>query len=123
MEFKRPESLIYPQIYKTFEVDGEEFCIQDLTESREAEALEFLTQYVIPEENFCKALQIHKNPIAMEIMLNRYREKFKSRLSLVCFKRETGELVGLNVLGVITKGESKGEIVSGLQHQILNKSL
>lgn len=105
MEFKRPEGSIYPQIYKTFVVKDEEFYITDLTADHSEQALDLITQYVIPEENFCKAIQIHTKPNAMKIMMESYRDLFKKQMSLVCIKKETGELVGLNILGVKTKGE------------------
>ena len=107
MEFKRQESLNFPQIYKTFKVSDEEFYISDLTDDYFDAALELLVMYVMPEENFCKAIQIHKNPNAMKIMCENYRILFAKKTSLACFKKETNELVGLNILGVNTKGVEK----------------
>lgn len=112
MEFKRPENLKFPQIYKTFMVNDENFYITDLTEDHAEEALGLLVEFVIPEENFCKAVQIHKKPNAMKIMCDNYRVLFAKKMSLACFKADTKELVGLNILGVKMKNEQKATTVS-----------
>lgn len=113
MEFKRPDDFIYPKVYSTFVVKGEEFYVTDLTEDRAELALDLIVKYVIPEENFCKALKIHTKPNAVKVMSDRYRELFKKKMSLACFKKDSGELVGLNVLGVTSRGEKKVNSVSG----------
>lgn len=107
MGFERPESSKYPQVYATFQAGGEKFHISDLTEDHWEEALTLLVKYVIPEETFCRAIKIHKKPNAMKFMIDSYRRLFKEKVSLACFKAATGELVGLNILAVKTKGESK----------------
>lgn len=112
MEFKRPESSIFPQVYQTFTAKGEEFYISDLTEDHTEAALDLLVRYVVPEENFCRAVRIHEKPNAMKIICENYRELFGKKTSLVCCKKETGEIVGLNILGVKTKGEKDDKIVN-----------
>jgi hypothetical protein len=112
MEFKRSDGAVYPQVYKTFESKGEEFYITDLIEDHETEALDLLVKYVLPEENFCKAIQILKKENAMKIICENYRKLIKKQMSLACFKSDTGELVGLNILNVVFKDEPKPEPVS-----------
>lgn len=112
MAFHRVASAVYPQIYKTFESKGEEFCIVDLVEEQEREALDLLVKYVIPEENFCKAIHIHTKENAMRIISENYRKLFKKQMSLACVKKSSGELVGLNVLSVVSKDDPKPEPVS-----------
>lgn len=92
--------------------NNEEFHIADLTEKHVEEALELLAKFVIPEENFCKAIQIHTKENAMKIMMETYRELIAKRMSLGCFKTGTDELVGLNILGVKTRGEKSESKVS-----------
>lgn len=112
MEFKRPESSIFPQKYQSFTVNGEEFYISDLTEDHTEAALDLLVNYVIPEETFCKGIRIHEKPNAMKIISENYLELFAKKTSLVCCKKESDEIVGLNILGVKTKGEKDDKIVS-----------
>lgn len=112
MEFQRPEDLPFPQVYRTFIVNGEEFYISDLCEDVSEEAWKLIAKFLIPEETFCKSKQIHKNSYAMNFMYEGYLELFKKKTSLACFKKETNELVGLNVLGVKTRGIESNRIVS-----------
>lgn len=106
MEFKRLESATYPQIYKTFSVNGEEFYVSDLTEDYAEEALNILNKYVVTEETFCKAVKIYSKENAMKIVNENYRQLFKKRMSLACFNKETGEMVGLNILGVKSRSDT-----------------
>ncbi|CRK86210.1 CLUMA_CG000337, isoform A [Clunio marinus] len=110
MEKKRIEGLLYPQIYSTFLINGEEFNIQDLTERYYKDALSLLTEYLMPEENFCKSVQIHKNEEAMKGIITSYMKLFEQRMTLACFKKQTGELVAVNVLGITRSGETKDDI-------------
>jgi hypothetical protein len=112
MEFERAEGAVYPQIYKTFESKGEEFIITDLTVDHEEEALELLLNFVVPEENFCKSIKLHKNENAMKIIRESYKKHFKKQMSLACFKKVSGELVGLNILNVVSKNDPKPDPVS-----------
>lgn len=98
-------SSTYPQIYREFCVKDEEFYIADLTEDDAEEALDLLVKYVIPEENFCKAIEIHKKPNAVKVMCDGYRGLFKLKTSLACFRQDSKELVGLNILGVKMRDE------------------
>lgn len=116
MKFKRPENLPFPQVYKSFIVNGEEFYISDLSEDLSEEAWELIAKFLIPEETFCKSKQIHKNDYAMHFMYDGYLELFKQKTSLACFKKETNQLVGINVLGVKTRGVESNRIVSHEQH-------
>jgi hypothetical protein len=102
------------QVYETVVAKNEEFFIAVLPEEFKEEALDLLTKFCIPEENFCKAIQIHLKPNAVKVMLEAYRELFKQELTLGCFKKKTNELVGLNVLGVKTRDEKSKETVGKL---------
>lgn len=111
MEFKGPEATNYPQVYERFFARDEEFYVADLTENHVDEALDLLTKFVIPEENFCKAIQIHTKVNAMKVMTESYRELIAKKTSLGCYN-ELGELVGLNILAVKTRGEKSESKVS-----------
>lgn len=82
------------KVYEKFSSKGEEFFIAILPENHIDDALDLLTNFCIPEENFCKAIQIHLKPNAMKIMMESYRELFQQNLTLACFTKETLELVG-----------------------------
>ena len=112
----------YPRTYKEFSVQGEDFVITDLTLDHSEDALDLLIKYVIPEENFCKALQIHKKPNAMKSMIQAYREHFQKKTSLACFRKDNKELVGLNILGVKFKDEKPSQPVSQTEVFVINNN-
>lgn len=111
MSFTRAEGAIYPRVYKNFKIGDEEFSIADLSVNHEDEALELLVEFVVPEENFCKAIQLHKNENAMKIVCENYKKLFQKKMSLACFKKDSGELVGLNILNVVSKDDPKPDAV------------
>lgn len=101
----RVKGSVYPQVYQKFLANGEEFHVGDLTEEHTEQALDLIDKFLIPEENFCKAIQIHTKKNAVKCMMEAYRELFAKKMSLACVKADTGELVGLNILVVKTRGE------------------
>lgn len=104
MEFKRPANLQFPQIYESFAAGGDEFFISELTEDKSEEAWELIAKSLVPEETFCRSKQIMKNAYAMNFLHEGNLALFKQRNSLACYKKANNELVGLNVLGVKTRG-------------------
>jgi hypothetical protein len=117
-KLKRPEGL-YPQIYHTFKAKDKksdelvEYCIQDLTENKFNVAIEFMVKYQLKEETFHKALKLHENENAVKAARNFYREIFKEKMSLVCFKLGSDEIVSVNAMYVQSKGQYfSGEEVS-----------
>lgn len=111
MEFKRPEGVLYPQIYSTFKAkvkdsdEVEEFIVQDLTEEFFDDAVDFIV------ENHAKGAVFHKaaNTLVGESGFKKvgesYRNGLKEKVSLICFKKGTKEIAGLNVIVVKTKDQ------------------
>lgn len=65
MKWKRPESSGFPEVWHTFKaVDVEstelvEYCIQDLPESKEEEAVNCMAQCLFKDEPLCAAFGIN----------------------------------------------------------------
>lgn len=91
-------------------MDNEEFYVADLTIENLSEAQEFIGKVVIPEADFCRALQIHTKENAMKVLKENFQKLIMRKTSLGCFKKETCELVGLNILAVKNKVEDKSEL-------------
>lgn len=86
-------------------MNNEEFYIGHLQEETFQEALKLIEECLLPDENFCKALQIHKKPNAVKELAEFYMDLFPRKTSLACYKKTIPvELVGLNVLAVEVKG-------------------
>jgi UDP-glucose 4-epimerase len=109
MEFKRPEPSLYPQIFGTFSVKSkksdevEEFYIQDLTENFFNDAVNFIVKNHARGAVFHKAAKTLVNESGVQRVRDAYRNVFKEKISLICLKMGTNEIVGLNALTIKTR--------------------
>lgn len=120
MEFKRPEGVVYPQIYKNFQVKSpdsdeiEEFIIQDLTEEFFDVAVDFIV------ENHAKGAVYHRaagtlaDESGLQKVRKNYRNAFEEKISLICLKKDTREVVGLNGLCIKTRDNLISPVVCSL---------
>jgi hypothetical protein len=77
----------------------EEFVVQDLPQDRVEEAAKFMLEYYVKDETFQKATKVSE-----ETLTDFYRFVLRQKVSLACFKKNTGELIALNALSVKSKG-------------------
>lgn len=111
MEFKRRDGSLYPQIYSTFQVkvkdsdESEEFFIQDLTENFFDVAVDFIVENHARGAVFHRAANTLADEAGIQRVSNMYRNVFKEKISLICIKMGTNEVVGLNALTIKAKGE------------------
>lgn len=104
-KFERSGIVFIPQVYHSFTIKNkdtdevEEYFVQDLPQEKVEEASEFMIENYVKHETFLKATKV-PNAALMEF----YRFVFQQKVSLACFKKDTGELVGLNALSVKSKG-------------------
>ncbi|KAJ6642167.1 hypothetical protein Bhyg_07114 [Pseudolycoriella hygida] len=104
MEFERPNGMQGPMVYSTFQIKSkhsdevEEFLIQDLTENYFDEAVNIIV------ENHAKCAVFHQaaKTLLSESGIRRVNEMylnvFKEKISLVCLKMDTMEIVAVNAL-------------------------
>ena len=101
-KFERWGLLFKPQVFQTFNVSNkdetEEFIVQDLPQDRIEEASNFMLEYYIKDETFQMATKVSK-----KALMDFYRFVLEQKVSLACFKKNSGELVGLNALSVKSK--------------------
>lgn len=94
-----------PLVYQTFTVrnkesgQDEEFVIQDLPDDLHEKAAEFMIQYYMRDETFQKAIQVSEDALR-----EFYRFVFNQKVTIVCFKKGSREILGMNALSVKTKG-------------------
>lgn len=110
-EWKRAEGSIYPMEYDSFKVKGsfnedeEEFIIQDLTADFFDEAVDVIVKF----HAHGGVLHTAANTLASEAGRRRvremYREVFDEKISLVCLKVGTNEIVGINALTMKTNSD------------------
>lgn len=104
--FPRREGVSYPQIYSRFKVkardsdDVEEFRIQDLTENYFDQAVNFIVENHARGAVFHRACKTLHNESGIERVSNSYRKVFEEKISLICIKVGSEEVVGLNALHI-----------------------
>lgn len=109
--FPRRDGIPYPQIYSKFKVksndndDGaqEEYYIQDLTENYFDEAVDFIVENHARGAVFHNAANSLANETGIERVRKNYRKAFEEKISLICIRAGTNEVVGLNALHTKSK--------------------
>ncbi|XP_055684399.1 uncharacterized protein LOC129790736 [Lutzomyia longipalpis] len=114
IKWKRPESVPFPSIWRRFKAKdvntGElvNYYVQDLPEDRYEEAVQLLVQHFLHDEPMCKAGGAADEPQSIEGFSNAWRAILQDKISLVCFKEGSDEIVGVNVLKLCSKGVEEG---------------
>ena len=117
MEFNRPEGSRYPIIYESFEVkskksdENEEFYIQDLTENFFDEAVQIIVDNHAKGAVFHRAANTLIDEKGFERVREMYRNVFKEKISLICMKKGSNEIVGINALTFKTKSTLLNKVV------------
>ena len=55
MPFVRPDSVTFPQVWHKFQVNGENYVVQDLPEDKYDEAVEHMFIHYLADEPMCSA--------------------------------------------------------------------
>lgn len=114
-KFLRPHSLKYPQVYGNFRTKNKngnkltDYLIQDLPEEYFDVALDLLVKEHLRDELLHESRGVAKNSDAVEEAYKDWRRKLKNRFSIACFTCEETDLVGVNVLGVISKDDDSDD--------------
>jgi hypothetical protein len=109
----RPENLTYPMIYATFQaLDSEdggdliEYRIQDLPEERFEDAVAIIKDKHLIDEPMKSSKGVRDCPISVQEMVEYLRNLLQQKISLVCYKKGSDEIVAVNILGVMTEIEN-----------------
>ncbi|XP_031616505.1 uncharacterized protein LOC116336654 isoform X2 [Contarinia nasturtii] len=111
LKWRRPETIEFPKVWHTFKVrdmDTDklvEYRIQDLPSDRTEEILEHLVANFIQDAPVLQAFEGAKDPNLIEDYKLMWRKMIDQNVSLVCFKEDSNEIVGANVLFVIKKDD------------------
>ncbi len=104
LEFERPKGLEGPMVYSTFQIQSdnsnepEEFLIQDLTEDYFDEAVKIIVDNHAKCAVFHQAAKTLSSEAGARRVNQMYLNVFKEKISLICLKIDTMEIVGINAL-------------------------
>jgi GNAT superfamily N-acetyltransferase len=108
--FPRRDGIAYPQIYSKFKVkrdDNEvQFYIQDLTANYFDEAVDFIVDNHARGAVFHNAAATLVQESGVERVRAAYRRVFEEKISLICLRADTNEVVGLNALHIKSKHDA-----------------
>lgn len=109
--WKRPESVNH-RVWHTFKSENpshgeiEEFVVQDLPKERFEEALKFMLDHFLSDEPICKSKNVVGDENALRQICDLWRNVLQQNVVLACVKKGCDELVGLNMVCVITKTDA-----------------
>lgn len=101
-----------PKIYHTFKAKNKnsddivEYQIQDLPEQFHEQTLDLFMKDYVTDELFLKSKKLWENEGSLKAIRDIFSDALSHRLSIACFNND-GELVGVNLLRVITKSDPK----------------
>lgn len=108
--WKRPDHIEYPKVWLTFQAKDlnsdnlVEYRIQDVPENRFEDVIKHKTEFLKFSPIYTE--EFDENGEALNELLDFWRLKLKSRMSLACFKENSDEILGVNILYVLQKGEN-----------------
>lgn len=110
LSWKRSPEVDFPQVWSRFNAtdhDGTvvEYRIQDLPEDRFHEVIYIMQRYHM-ESEVLRVKRIREDPVCFREVTEKWWECLRQKVTLVCFKESSDEIVGLNVLGVVTQSET-----------------
>lgn len=114
--FKRPDHLIHPQVYRRFQAKSlnsdklVNYVISDLTEDRYEEAVNLMVKFFIGSETICSVAGLAHRPVAVREFRSFFKSNMQLQLSIGCICKANNELVGVNVLKVLSKDDPKVEL-------------
>lgn len=104
---------VKPQVWHEFCLinhetnEKEDFVVVDLQRENHTAALDHMLENFLSDEPICKSKDIMKNAEALKIVSELWKSVMTQNVTVVCYKRNCSEIVGMNILGVMTKSDLK----------------
>ncbi|XP_035781609.1 uncharacterized protein LOC118460947 [Anopheles albimanus] len=129
MPWERPASVPYPNVWWTFEApdpDREDgglatYRVEDLTEDRYEDVIKLYTEHFLDDEPLCAHSGIRQDAEAYEKIVMFWRHTFTERLTIVCYKEGSKELVGANLLTMSVADAEKVDFTELVKTENLRK--
>ncbi|XP_053692412.1 uncharacterized protein LOC128740866 [Sabethes cyaneus] len=108
MAWTRPSQPAIPVVWHTFQAkDGEgsdgrivTYQVQDLTEDRYEDLVKHFLNHFMEEEPMTVSMGVPKNQQSRAGVVNLWRSILKEKMTLVCYKEGSNEIIGANILAV-----------------------
>lgn len=83
-----------------------EYTIQDLPEDRFEDAVAIIKDKHLIDEPMKSSKGVRDCPVSVQEMVDYLRDLLQQKISLVCYKEGSDEIVAVNILGVMTEAEN-----------------
>ncbi|XP_055547737.1 uncharacterized protein LOC129731627 [Wyeomyia smithii] len=111
MAWTRPSLPAIPVVWHTFRAkdgDGSDgrivtYYVQDLTEDRYEDMIEHFLGHFIEEEPMCVSTGVPKDEGSRSSFVSLWRSILKEKMTLVCYKEGSDEIIGANIIAVKNK--------------------
>lgn len=109
MKWTRSAKVPYPAVWHRFQAkapDSNEmicYTVEDLTEERYGDAIQHMCDHFTRDELMNQAKRLARDLVAMNDVVTLWKSMLPDRLSLICFRETSDEVVGVNILDVVSK--------------------
>lgn len=113
--FNRPHTSNYPSIYHTFEARDlhsnklVQYRVEDFPRHRYEEGVQYMIQNFFEHEVMGRTRKIKLDRVAVEDISQYWRKMLPRDFSIACFKENSGEIIAMNVLDVVSVDDPKKE--------------
>lgn len=107
MGWQRPGEPAIPTVWYTFQAkdpdNGDQLAsyrVEDLTEDRYNDMIRHYTENFVKDEPLCENKQVFQDELSMAEITGFWRWCFEQKMTIVCYKEGSDEIVGANLLHV-----------------------
>ncbi|XP_058452607.1 uncharacterized protein LOC131431112 [Malaya genurostris] len=124
MSWVRPEQPTIPTVWYTFQaknVDSDRlvnYRVEDLTEDRYEDVVRHMSEHFLTDEPLCQSKNVFEDEVAKAEMLAFWWWCLAGKMTIVCFREGSDEIVGVNLLYV--KGTEKPAVINSKNEKILS---
>lgn len=88
-------------MFESFDSFGEKLCykIEDLHEDRFEEVLKILKENFLLSDPMLSSKRVEDDKLSVEELIEYWRKILSQKISIVCFKEGSSEIVGVSLLG------------------------
>lgn len=119
MKWTRSVKVPFPSVWHRFQAKDLTsqqlvwYRVQDLPEDRFEDAIRHMCDYFARDELMNQAKGLAKDLVAMGDVVALWKAMLPDRMSLVCFREGSDEIVGVNILDVASRSDKDNAQVSG----------
>lgn len=97
-----------------------EFRIEDFPPDRIEDGVKFMMEHFVNDEPIFRSRNLTSDPIAVEEGAQLWRESLEQNCSIVCFKKDSTEIIAMNILTIESEDDDAHEIDGEKVRKLIN---